>query len=678
VGERLDSWKAIAAYLGREVRTVQRWADTRHLPVHRIPGGERPRVFALKAELDAWLGTTGPERRGQDGPVGPPASGRAAADGGASPRRATSTAFGRRRKRIALLSVVAVLVVGGAAAAGRWLRTGASGRRHPRTAITVLPLENLSPQSTYAYFAGGLHEELLTQLSKVSGLSVVGRTSVMAYAGTAKPLREIGSELDVGSIVEGSVQVVGNRLRVNVQLIDAATQAHLWAEHYDRTLGDAFAVQSDIARRIVAGVGARLTSSETGALVAAPTRSAEAYQFYLQGLEYYRRPGHERANLEIAQRLFERAVALDSTFALAHAALSKVHGEMSWFRYDLSPERLARQRTEAQTALRLAPDLPAAHAAVGLVDYWSRGHYRRALDEFRRVLRDAPSDAEVWARVGSIHRRLGDWDSVDVAFVNASRLDPRNAELFYDLRGLTCRMTRRYPDAIAAFRRALALAPDLLAARLALGWTYAEWTGQLDTLRAIWAGMDARMRVGTGELDFLLLERQPDSVLALLGAAHQLWLEDQPVYRPTALYEAWAQELRGDTAAARGSFRAGLVLLDSVVRVLPDDWRVHAARGLALAGLGRRQEARREAAWLEQSRPYRTDHSLGPVLEEERAAILARAGAPDAALRALERLLAEPSLLSVPLLRLDPRWDPIRSDPRFQALLRPRADPRAE
>jgi excisionase family DNA binding protein len=673
VEERLDSWKEIAAYLGRKVRTVQRWANTRHLPVHRIPGGERPRVFALKAEIDAWLEASGRDPQSHDQPAGTPASGPAFDADPSQPPQASATTSPARRTRIARLAVSLAVLVAGAVALGRWLRPDAPRAHYSRTAIAVLPLENLSPQDSSAYFVGGLHEELLTQLAKVSGLTVVGRTSVMAYAGTKKPLREIGKELGVGSIVEGSVQVVGSQLRVNVQLIDPMTQVHLWAEHYDRTLGDAFAVQSDIARRVVAAVGARLTSAEDSAFSVAPTQSAEAYQLYLQGREYYRRPGYELANLQIAQRLFERAVALDSTFALAHAALSEVHGLMSWLRYDASPERLARQRVEAESALRLAPELPASHAAVGLALYYGKGDYRGALDQFGLALRAAPGDAEVWALTGSAYRRLGNWDSVEVAFEKASRLDPRNANLFYDLRGLTCQSQRRYADAIAAFRRALALAPDHPAAHLAIGWTYAAWTGQLDTLRAIWTDTDAATRVATGGLDLLLLERKPDSVLAALEGAHLVWREDQPVYYPTVLYAGWAHELRGDTAAARAAFQTGLGLLDSLQRVLPDDWRVHAARGRALAGLRRRSDAEQEAAWLARSRLYRDDRFLGPVLEEERAAILARAGVPGA-IEALERLLAEPSQVSVPLLRMDPRWDPIRNDPRFQALLRLHAD----
>jgi len=216
----------------------------------------------------------------------------------------------------------AVALVGGALIVARGPTSHPAVTHHPRTAIAVLPFQNFGADTSYAYLAGALHDELLTQLAKVGALNVIGRTSVLAYARSTKRLSQIGAELGVGSIVEGSLQVVGNRLRVNVQLIDPETEAHLWAERYDRTLDDVFAVQSDIAQRIVAAVGATLTSTEANAIAAAPTQDAEAYQLYLQGRDYQRRAGWSRSNLESAQQLYERAVALDSTFALAHAALA--------------------------------------------------------------------------------------------------------------------------------------------------------------------------------------------------------------------------------------------------------------------------------------------------------------------------------------------------------------------
>jgi serine/threonine-protein kinase len=583
----------------------------------------------------------------------------------------------RRVGRLALFGIALVVATGGVLLMllpGREA-PAPSGPAYERTAIAVLPFQNLSAEEPYAYFAGGLHDELLTQLSKVASLTVISRTSVMGYAGTNTPLKQIASELGVGSVVEGSVQVVGGRLRVNVQLIDAAKDAHLWAERYDRTLDDAFAIQSDVAQRIVAAVGAALTSTQRQGLAAAPTANAEAYRLYLQGREYSTRPGRDRQNYETAQQLYERALGLDPDFALAHAALSEVHGLIYWFRYDPSPARAARQREEAEAALRLAPGLPQAHVAMGMAHYRGRRDYRRALEELRIALEGLPNGAELWDAIATLHRRRGNWNEVLTAFEKATQLDPRDANLFWDLGGYTYQFLHRYAEAVRAFDRALTLAPDLHDAAIQKGYTYLLWQGQLDTLRAVVnrAPRDAVLgMLGTTEAEdvrLLYLERQADSLLRVLTVARVDVFEGLHIFLPRSLYAGWAHQLRGDRPAARAAFDSARVLLDSVLTELPDDYRVHAARGMALAGLGRHVEALREGRWLQHSAVYREDAFWGPRLAEDRARILAQASDVDAALDEIERLLAEPSWLSVHTLRLDPRWDPIRKHPRFRALL---------
>jgi tetratricopeptide (TPR) repeat protein len=473
------------------------------------------------------------------------------------------------------------------------------------------------------------------------------------------------------------VQIVGDRLRVNAQLIDAATDEHVWAERYDRTLDDAFAIQSDVAQQVVLAVGAALGESEHQALAEAPTANPEAYRLYLQGRTYYGRPGYRRENTEAAQRLYERALALDSTFALAHAGLSRVHGLMWFMRYDPSPARLTRQREEAETALRLAPDLPGAHSAMGFVHRFGQD-WEAALEEYGMALEGLPNDAGLWGNLAYAHRELGNWDEVDAATERAIELDPRNATYFYDLRGNTYLVTRRYAQAIAAFNQALTLAPDLHDAAVLKGVAFLHWKGELDTLRAAveQVPLDVELGgVGTGKMLrgwVLLWGRDPDGLFALLESAPDAVFESLTSYYPRSLAAAWAHEMRGDDGAARTAFDAARVFLDSAAAVLSNDWRVHAARGLALAGLGRRQEALREARWLEQSVVYREDAHWGPAAAEERARILARAGEADAALEEIEQLLARQAsgfMLSVHTLRLDPRWDPIRAHPRFQALL---------
>ena len=581
-----------------------------------------------------------------------------------------------RWRRTAVFGIGAVVVIAGALVVGRWLRSVASGPRHPRTAVAVLPLENLSAGGPQAYFAAGLQDEVLTQLSKVGALTVISRTSVMGYQGTTKPLRQIADELTVGTIVEGSVQVVGNRLRVNVQLIDAATDRHLWAEQYDRTLDDAFAVQSEIAQRIVEAVGATLTGAEAGAIAAAPTANPEAYRLYLQGLEYLRRPGYLRKDVESAQQLFERSLALDQSFALAHAALSETYGRVFWWGYDPSPARAARQREEAEAALRMAPALPQAHAAMGLAYYWGRRDYQRALDEFAIALKGLPGDVVLVADVGYVHRRLGNWSEALASFEKAAQLDPRDATLFMDLGGTTYEAMHRYREAVRAFDRASSLAPDLYQAAVEKGWAYARWQGQLDTLKVVLSRLRSDVDLGPAgtrsshQLQYFLWQRQPDSLLEVLTSARARVFEGQDFFLPSALYAAWAHQLRGEHPATQAAFDSARVLLDSVMKKRPDDWPVHAARGLVLAGLGRRAEELREAAWLRESVVYRRDALWRPNLMETRALILVQVGDADPALDEIQRLLAGPSWVSVHTLRLDPHWDPIRNDPRFQALLR--------
>jgi len=590
-----------------------------------------------------------------------------------APRRSASS---RWRRGALVGGLVGVLVVG-AILVGRWIGPLARGTpAHPRTAVAVLPFQNLSAEGPHGYFAGGLHDELLTQLAKVAALSVRGRTSVMGYARTARPIREIADELVVGSIVEGSVQVVGDRLRVNVQLVDAATDEHLWAERYDRTLDDAFAVQSEIAQRVVEAVGAALAASEQQALAEVPTANAEAYRLYLQGQEYRRRPGSRREDLEIAQGFFERALRLDSTFALAHAALSQLHGRMWWFRYDPSQRRLDLQRSEAEWALRLAPELPAAHLAMGSVHYHARRDWQSALDEYRAALDRLPSDAQLWEAIGFTHRRLGNWADMLAAFERLRQLDPRSPGLFYDLGAGGHMAIRRYDEAVRLYDLALSLAPDLHEAGVYRGVTFVLWRGVTDTLRAALAGLPPDLGIGwlgttrAQRARLLLWERQGDSLLALVARAAPQPFEGQDFYVPPSLYAGWAHSLRGDRAAARAAFDSARVLLDSAIAELPDDWRVHAARGLALAGLGRRDGARREVQWLEQSVAYRRDALQGPSVAEERARILAQLGEADAALDEIERVLRGASeQFSVHVLRLDPRWEPIRDEPRFQQVL---------
>jgi len=594
-------------------------------------------------------------------------------------RRATHILSSNRGRL--LTAGVAIVLIGAGRYAAVARKNVALAAAPSRMAIAVLPFRNLSAEDSHAYLADGLHDEILTQLYKVSALKVIGRNSVMSYSGPkTPPLRQIANELGVGTVVEGSVQVVGNRVRVNVQLMDPLSDGALWVERYERTLEDALALQSDIARQVMATVGAALSGAERSALAGVPKTKAQAYLLYLQGREYDRRPGLQRRNIDSAMVLYEQALALDPNFALAHAALSKDHGNMYWLRYDMTPARLARQRAEAEAALRLAPDLPQAHASMAVVhNVGPETDVQEGLKEFRIALRGAPNDAELWRGVASAQRRLGNWDQYDAPFEKAVQLDPRNVDLLQDYGGFTHERMGRYADAIRWYNRALSVDPNALPFSIDKAWVYVYWQGQLDTLRAVMSGpageLVLRNRWFRYHCRFLLVERQADSLLNFLKWAHTVAPASQVrqaalIFIPDALYAAWAHQLRGDGVGARAAFDSALVFLDSVIAKIREDWPVHQARGMALAGLGRRDEALREASWLRGSFIYRKDLFLRPYVVIGAAQILAHAGEPDAAVDDLERLLAdEAPALSVHSLRLEPVWDPIREHPRFRALL---------
>lgn len=582
-----------------------------------------------------------------------------------------------RTVRILIGAVGAVVVLAAVVAVVRWRRPAAPRARRPRTSIAVLPLANLSADPSQAYLAPALHDALLTQLEKVAALSVRPGAAVTGYAEAAKTIPEIADELTVGMIVEGSVQVVGNRLRLNVQLTDPATETHLVVEQSDRTLDDAFAVQSEIVQRIAKAVGVTLTQAEAAAIAAAPTANAQAYRLYLQGRVLASRPDHLRPNVQSAQQLYERALALDPGFALAHAALSEVHGFMHSYDYDSSQARAAQQREEAETALRLAPGLPQAHFALGmayaLAHAGALSDLRRARREFEAAAEGMPGSADVWEVVGSLYQSLGDWHDWQPAYEKAMALDPRNVDLILHLGGNSFWLQHRYAEAVAAINRGLALAPRRVWLKVAKAQIYVIWQGQLDTLRAVLEHGPADYgEAGTAlawRVQLKLWERSPDVLLALGPEPQRVIFEAQEAYQPALLYAGWAHQLLGETGAAQFAFRRALEQLDSASGSHADDWRLHASRGLALAGMGQQAEAKREADWLRASAldlgvPWAASRRTS------RALILAQAGFTDAALAEIEPLLAGPSwIVSVPMLRLDSRWDPIRKDPRFQALI---------
>jgi TolB-like protein/Flp pilus assembly protein TadD len=588
-------------------------------------------------------------------------------------------ASGMELSMLAALLIVAatgVLLVSrgtGAAAAppvvAAALRQDAPGDRR---SIAVLPFASLSADPENAYFASAIHDELLTQLSKLGDLRVISRTSVMQYAGSTKPIGQIAGELGVGVVLEGSVQRAGNRVRVQAQLIDAATDEHLWANSYDRDLTDVFAIQRDIAQQIASALQARLTAGERAALAQRPTESAEAYDFYLQARDYHLRPDITQESLKTGQRLYERAIALDPAFALAHAWLSIAHGQLRWWGFDRSDARREQQRATAERAVELQPGLPEARMAMGIYHYWGHRDYERALVELQAALESAPGHAWLQYIIGAILRRQGRFEEGVREMEQALLLDPRNTQFSRDLAAMYY-LLRRYAETERTLNRALELAPDMYDAASLKGELYITWRGTVDTLRV---AAHRSSEEGTGlrgpSFDRFVAARLTRDHAAALRAAEAApeMIRLQGSIHPRALLIGWARQGQGDAAGARSAFASAHATLGAALRKEPQDERLHIAQGHVLAGLGRRDEAEAAIRRADSLMPRTQDAYEGVFAAEQYAAIRAQAGDADGAIADLQRLLAGPSYLSAHNLRLDPIWDPIREDPRFQALLR--------
>jgi TolB-like protein/Flp pilus assembly protein TadD len=546
-----------------------------------------------------------------------------------------------------------------------------------RRSIAVLPFASISSDQENAYFASGIHDELLTQLSKLGDLRVISRTSVMQYAGTTKPIGQIAAELGVGVVLEGSVQRAGNRVRVQAQLIDAATDEHLWAERYDRDLTDVFAIQSDIAQQIASALQARLTAGERATLAQQPTQNLEAYDFYLQARDYHLRGDVTQENLQTAQRLYERSVALDPAFALAHAWLSRAHGQLRWWGFDRSDARREQQRASAERAVEFQPSLPEARLAMGLYHYWGHRDYERALVELRTALRSAPGHAQLHHIIGAILRRQGKFEEGVREMEQALLLDPRNGQMALDL-ALVYYLLRRYAEADRVLNRALELAPDQYDAASLKGTVHITWRGTVDTLHtAAHRSSEAGGGLRSASLDRFLAARFARDHAAALRAAEAApeMTRLQGSIRPRTLLIAWTRQGQGDATGARSAFASAHAMLAAALEEHPDDERLHIAQGYALAGLGRRAEAEAAILRADALLPSALDAFEAAFNAQEYAAIRAQAGDVDGAIAALQRLLTGPSFLSAHNLRIDPIWDPIRDDPRFQALLRHPAAP---
>jgi TolB-like protein/Tfp pilus assembly protein PilF len=568
-----------------------------------------------------------------------------------------------RRRNIVMLAVTGVII---SAAAGFFLLPRVSARCDK--SIAVLPFENLSDEKENAYFADGIQDDVLTNLSKVGDLKVISRTSVMPYRGKRSNVREIGKALGVGAILEGSVRRMGNRVRVNVQLINADTDEHMWAEDYDRDLTDVFAIQTDLAQQIVRELQAKLSPMEKAQIERRPTENGEAYLAFMQGHEIFYRPDKFRSNTEKAEQFFDEATRLDPNFAGAFAGLARVH-EWSYRDFDPTPARKEKARVAAETAIRLQQDLPEAHLAMGFYYYYCERDYQGALKEFTIAKLSLPNSPEVYMAIGAIERRQGKWKESTGNLERAASLSPKDAWVLQNLAD-NYYANRNFETAEKIFDRAIEAAPQSLGPRAEKAKLAVDWRGDLSVmekeLTQLPAGVDPDGLVTFSRVELLLLQRKfPDAIALLKQSPQDVFHYD----KPREFFEGAIYTFLNDKEKAVSAFERARPIAEKALRESPNAASRHVILGLILAGLGEKELAIAQGKRAVELLPESEDALDGPKTTVALAQIYTWTGETDQALQLLERSLSTPSGITIPSLRLDPMWDPLRNDPRFQALI---------
>jgi TolB-like protein/Flp pilus assembly protein TadD len=573
------------------------------------------------------------------------------------------------RRNMIILVATGVIV---SAAAGFFLLPRASGRNIDKS-IAVLPFENLSGDPDNAFFADGMQDDILTNLSKIGDLKVISRTSVMSYRGTGtRNARDIGKALGVATLLEGSVRRIGNRVRVNVQLINANNDEHIWAEDYDRDLTDVFAIQTDLAQKIVSTLQAKLSPNEKARLDRRPTQDSDAYLLFVRAHDYANRPDMFHDTSLKAAQLFEQATKLDPNFAAAFAGLSMAES-WAYHSFDPTPVHRDKARLAADEALRLQPDLPEGHLALGFSYYYGDRDYERALAEFETAKRGLPNEAQAYMAIGAIQRRQGKWAESNANLEKAAALDPKNAGILINL-GYSYLAQRNYEAADKIMDRVVAAAPQSFGARALKAGVAVLSKGDFafaeKQLASASPAVDSDGLITWGRVWLLMLQRKFSEGLEVLRQfPGEILTSDSTAPNPKAFIEGLLYDYAGDKMKAQTAFEHARVMVEKLIRESPDDAARHAMLGKILAALGQKDLAIAEGKRAVELQPESQDAFDGPQISIGLAEIYARVGENDEAFRLLDHLLQVPNGATVPLLKVDPAWDPLRKDPRFQALI---------
>jgi len=574
-----------------------------------------------------------------------------------------------RLRRIAItISATIVVILSGVA---MWFALTSS----KDIRLAVLPFENLGPAEE-GYFTDGITEEIMSRLSAIHTLNVISRTSSMQYKNTGKTIREIGEELDVEYVLEGTVRWErlpegSDRVRVTPQLIRVSDDTHLWSERYDAVLANIIQVQSDIAEQITRALDITLLEREQQALVYKPTENTEAYLFYLQGNEYYHRR-YVKSDLSNAISMYNRAVSLDPNLAQAYSQLSRTHTMMFWH-YDHSDSRLVLAQEAIEEALRLNPDLPEAHLALGQYYHQGLRDYDRANKELEIARKSLPNNSEVLYFTGLVQGRQGKFEQALAYIKRAYELDPLSNNIAIEI-GLHSMFLRKYPEAETYCKRAIFLAPDSPKAYNIMAQLYLCWQGSTENAREI---IDEAL-MKTKAVENAPIMHSLINVDIYNGnykeALDRLSLISDNVdnigsYLPKALRFAQICEYMNNMDRAKKYYQEALIILQSKITEKPENAQFHSLLGIAYAGLARKEEAIREGKLAVEILPISKDAIHGVLLIRNLALIYTMVGNKDIAIEKLEFLFSVPAGISIQLLQLDPAWDPLRDHPRFKKLI---------
>ena len=667
LGETL--WFALtgkAPFSGRSVEDIRRAQKSNVLPIERLKAAHVP--HRLTSLLESMLAFEPASRPGTQ-------------ELAARLQRCSPEARSVRRTRVTLAAAALLILGASAAIILLWVRTQNSilNLGALEKSVAVLPFENRSEDKANAYFAEGIQDEILTRLANIADLRVISRTSTQQYQSKPANLREIAKQLGVATVLEGSVQKVADQVRVNVQLVNAQTDSHLWAETYDRKLTDIFAIESEIAKGIVASLQAKLTGREEQALAVRPTSNPEAYDAYLRGLAYSVRPAQTAPNALGAQKYLREAVRLDPKFALSWALLSYVEAR-GYRTQNLQPTAALRDeaRKAADTALTLEPNLGEAILAKGFYHYACLKDYDTAVSYFEQARQFLPNSSRIPELLAYLTRRRGQWDQSEAYFNQAEQLDPRNVALLFQ-HALLYKTRRLFSQALRKLDQILNITPDDMDTIMEKA-VIAQAEGDLPRAAALMASMQPAAD-NTNALETqayqAILERSHAPITSRLKEL--LAKSDPPLDSSKGelrFWLGWTQEVVGDHVSAQRSWQQARRELECFITQEPDNYSLLGGLALTEMSLGDKAAALAHSEQAIAAVPIEKDALDGPASIEFLARVAAGLGDADRAIAALQKLISTPyagplgpsAPLTPALLRLDSMFDPLRNDPRFQKL----------